>query len=174
MSVASPALLKMTSASGMSRSSDPAPKRRLRSRTGRGNRALHDRQHFGGHALVAVDECLYLRVGQAGGAADERRIDADVTPRAVSIDVHFTGQRVARLTRYQRAQAVRQALGQHRQHLRRQVDARAPQPRLLVEGRARLHIGGNVGDGYPHPVTSRLFCRRHGVVKISGVLTVDK
>ena len=48
--------------------------------------------------------------------------------------------------RIQRAEAVRQRLGQHRAHAVGEVDRRAAQPRLAIERRVGLHVVAHVGD----------------------------
>ena len=120
-----------------------------------------------------VDPGLHLGVGEAGGAADQGGVDLDAAAPAVPVDHHLAGHGQPRFPGKERAQPVRQPLRQHRQDAPRKVDAGAAQQRLAVEGAARLHIPGDVGNRHPYPVAIPLLLGRHRIVEVPGILPVD-
>ena len=129
-------------------------------------RALHNRigvvqrlengSEEGTGAVVrpSVDRRLRLRVVQFGGRAHQDAMKAVRALAAVRADHHPDRQRATGLARHQRAQIVRDALGQHRHHAIRKVHRIAAGQRVAVERRARAHIKRDVGDRNIDDVTA--------------------
>ena len=95
---------------------------------------------------MTVDGRLRLGIGELGVGAHQDAVEAVAALHPVGADGHAHGQRRPVLALAQRAEVVRDALGQHRHHPVGEVDRIAPQHRLAVEGRARPDIGRHVGD----------------------------
>ena len=85
-----------------------------------------------------------------------------------------TREREPVLAGVERADAVGELLGQHRQHAVDEVDARRAQPRLVVDRRVPRHVVAHVGDVHAEkhaPVLGALDADR--VVEVARVDRVD-
>ena len=76
--------------------------------------------------------------------------------------------------RVQRAEPVRQCLGQHRHHAIRKVHRRAAPARLAIERRVCGHVVADVGDRDDQPPAVALALAEHGVVEVARVGAVDR
>jgi hypothetical protein len=125
---------------------------------------------------VPVDEGLRLQVGQTLVGADDRRghpLVEDASAGAEG-DEDRLGETLDTLL--QRADAVGERLGEHRDDETRQVDAVAAQPRLFVEGGPGSDEVGDVGDvDAQRPLVGLLVVReRDCVVEVAGIGWVDR
>ena len=98
---------------------------------------------------------------------------------ARGVDPEPDGEAGAVYPRLQRAQLVRQCLGQHRDDTIGKIDRIAAPLGLAVESAARPHIPGDVGDGddeMPAAAVLRIEIRLgpHRVVEVAGVTAVDR
>jgi hypothetical protein len=112
---------------------------------------------------------------------DDSRIELVGALLAVLADQHVAHHREAVLLRIERAQAVGQLLGQHRDHAAREVDRRRAFVGVVVERLARLHVVAHVGDGHDEaPAAHGVLAAARlvglavdGVVEVARVLAVD-
>ena len=86
-------------------------------------------------------------VGELRRRAHHDAMEAVAELAAVGGEDHADGERRAVLAFAQRAEVVRDALGQHRHDAVGEIDRVAALQRLAVERRARPHIPGDIGDG---------------------------
>ena len=141
----------------------------------RGDRSL-DRPR---QAIAAPFYCLlYAAVGEPRGRAHERAFEAPVAHRALCIDLEMRGEAGAVFAGLQRAETGGERLRQHRHHAVREIGGVAALPSGLIEGAARPHEMGHVGDGDDRTPAARIIRRGIGlgpdrVVEIAGVRAVD-
>ena len=138
----------------------------------RGQDGLHQRA---GHIIrPTVYGRLGLLIGELGGGSHQAAHELVACLLALAVEHHPHGHAGARLTLAQAAQSVGQAFGQHRFDPVGEVDAVGLLPRLPVQGRARPHIGGDVGNGDPdHPAAGVLgVLVRMGVDRVVVVAVV--
>ncbi|MCY1521501.1 hypothetical protein D9M68_563150 [compost metagenome] len=137
-------------------------------------------------AVLALGSLRAARVAEDGGDFGVREarvaehhggIELVGVDLAVCRNQHVAHHAQALDLGVERAQAVRQLLGQHRNHATREVDAGGAVVGIDVDGRAGLHIGAHVGDGHQQaPALAAAHLRGlavHGVVEVAGVLAVD-
>ncbi len=98
--------------------------------------------------------------------------------RPLCVDDHAHGERGAVVVGLQRAQVVRDALGQHRHDAIGEIDRIAALQRLAVERGAWPDIGRDIGDGDGEDEAARIVgvvvrLGMHGVVVVLGVGGVD-
>ena len=76
--------------------------------------------------------------------------------------------------RVERAEAIRELLGQHRHNRSRKVDGCASHLRIAIEGRPRPHVVTHIGNRDKQtPARIRLFAVNR-VVEVARVLAVDR
>ncbi len=126
----------------------------------------------------AIARRLDLLVGQARRRAHEAAHEAVSLLMAVGAEPHMDGEAGARHVRFQRAQLVRQRLGQHRHDAVGEIDRVAALLALVVERIGRPHVPRHVGDGdedVPAAFISRIGIRLgpHRVVEIARIAAVD-
>ena len=127
---------------------------------------------------AAFGELLHLAVRQPSVRADDRLLELEGLDLARPRDVDERRQRQPRLALDQRADAVRELLGQHRQHVPWQVHAGGALHGLLVEAGAFGDVVTDVGDVYAHAQQAVLgvavqALHGEGVVEVLGVFAVD-
>ena len=98
-----------------------------------------------------VEPFLHRVVGQARLGADDGRINLVAVDAALSIQVEVDRHGEAVLVGTQRAQVVREPLGQHRDHAIGQIGAGRPVARVEIDGAPPRHVGGHVRDMDPEP-----------------------
>ena len=165
---------RCTLTSGMSRSSDPFLNRFSRSSDASFHArcsAPRQRRRF----RRTLQQRKRLAVRQPRRAANHRarkphRLDA---PAAREIDEHRVRQPVH--LRLERADAVAQPLGQHRDHAVGEIHAVAARERFPVQRAARRDVMAHVRDvdAQPPPAAGQLL-HADGVVEIARVVGVDR
>jgi hypothetical protein len=87
---------------------------------------------------------------------------------------HVAHERKTLDVRHERAQMIRQMLGQHRQHAVRKVHGGRARAGFRIEARAHAHVVAHVGDGnhQPPPPAAQPF-GIHRIVEVPGVLPID-
>ena len=134
-----------------------------------------ERQHLLGIVAAAgLDDLLRLGIGEAAVGVDGRAAEPLVQQVEVLVEREDGREAEARLVGTQRAELVREPLGQHGYRAVDQIDRRAALDRLVVDHGVGAHVVGHVGDVHadlPHPV-ARL-AHRQGVVEVLGVGRVD-
>ncbi|GFK92789.1 hypothetical protein NNJEOMEG_00616 [Fundidesulfovibrio magnetotacticus] len=137
--------------------------------------AQHGHQRDQGLALGAVllQGGVHLFVGEPGLASDHRRREVAAPGQAggVEADGHGHGQAVH--ARVQAAQPVGEGLGEHGLHREREIAGVAALHGLAVQGRARGHVVGHVGDGHAQQEALAVLLHEDGVVEIPGGFAVD-
>ena len=119
----------------------------LDGRVGRIERLDHRCEQGAGRLVgAAVGGVLRLRVVQLRGRAHQHAMERVAALAPVRADHHAHGERRAVLVRAQRAQIVRDALGQHRHDAVGEIDRIAAHQRLAVERGAGRHVVRDVGD----------------------------
>ncbi len=132
------------------------------------------RGKFGAHGRVLVVQGRRnLRVGQARVRPDHRGVEAVVPDLAGGRDVHVGDHGQALDLRVERAQAVGELLGQHRDDAAREVHRVAAIEGILVERAGGIDVVRDVGDGDDEAVTLALALAIHRVVEVLGGLAVD-
>ena len=132
------------------------------------------RGELGAHRRVLlVQRGGDLGVGQARVRPDHRGVEAVVLDLAGGRDVHVGDHGKALDLRIERAQAVGELLGQHRDHAAREVHRVATVEGVLVERAGGVHIVRDVGDGDDQAVALALALAIHGIVEVLGGLAVD-
>ena len=136
---------------------------------------LDEAQPFERRVVTAVQQRLHLSVGVAAHAADDRLGHPDVVALALFIEAHQDreGQPIA--LGDQRTKAVRERLGQHRNDLVGQIDARPARQRLVVESRSGTDVVSDVGDVHAK-VEQAVVGTANGdrVVVVLGVISIDR
>ena len=127
---------------------------------GQGRIGVH---HQGGHLVV----------GQAGLGAHHRREELGAADLAVQADQHLATEAEAVDLRVEGAEAVGEDLWQHGDDPVGEVDRVAAAMSLLVQGRARGHVGGDIGDAHQQAPALGLALAVDGVVEVTGVGAVD-
>ena len=89
--------------------------------------------------------------------------------------LHVTDHHATVHAGIQRTQAVGEFLRQHRNDAAREIHARRTFLRFIVKRRPFRHIVTHVGNRDQKPPSARSLCLRpHGVIKVPGILTVDR
>ncbi len=122
---------------------------------------------------------LDLFIGQPRGRAHERAHKAVAALAAGGVDHEIDGEAGAIDSRLQRAQLVRQGLGQHRHDAIGEIDRIAAPLGFAVERAAGPHIPGDVGDRdeeMPAAGIGRvgIGLGPYRIVEIAGVAAVDR
>ena len=99
--------------------------------------------------------------------------EADVLDFARRRKVDESGEREAVDERLEAADAVAQALREHRDDAVGEVDAVAARERLAVEGAAGADIMGDIGDVDAEPPAAGQALDVDGIVEIPGVVGID-
>ena len=131
------------------------------------------RRDDGPYRCRAADEVQDLLVGEAGLGADDglRELPRDAGP--LRVEGQERRERVAVLARDERADAVRELLGQHGDDLVDEVDARGAPVGLAVELAAGLHEMRDVGDVHAQDAVAVLVrLKRERVVVVARGLGV--
>ena len=141
----------------------------------RGDRSLHRLLPATGAPFYCL---LYAVVGEPRGRAHERAFEAPIAHRALRVDLQMCGEAGAVFAGPQRAKTGGERLRQHRHHAVGEIGGVAALPRRLIEGAARPHEMGHVGDGDDRTPAARIIRRGIGlgpdrVVEIAGVRAVD-
>ena len=121
-----------------------------------------------------LQERVGLLVGQALDAADDRV--GELRPHQAGVRRELADHRLhqAVLGLDERAQSARQRVREHRDDRADEVGGIAAFAGLDVEGRTRLHVGGDVGDVDAHAdVAVRHALHGQGVVEVLRVVRVD-
>ena len=92
---------------------------------------------------------------------------------ALEVHLHFAGEAHALDPGHQRADAVGQALGQHRHHEAREVHRGGALDGFVVQRRAGAHVVRHVGDGDDQAEAIGVGFAPDGVVEVLGVLAVN-
>jgi hypothetical protein len=127
-----------------------------------------------GRGRLRFEETRHLRVGHPVSAADHAPHELGLLDPPVAVDFEQGRENEAFHPGVQRAEAVRQAFGQHGQHAPRKVDARAPRPRLVVERGAFFDVVRDVRDVDAEPEAAGGLRGLDGVVEVLRGLTVDR
>ena len=114
------------------------------------------------------------RVGEARGRAHHGREETALRHDARAGHLHLADHAEAIDLGHQRAQVVREFLGQHRQHAAREVDRGRALARLGIEGRARPHVVADVRDGDEEPEARAARLGKDRIVEVARVLAVDR
>ena len=123
----------------------------------------------------APQELIDLLVGEPLAAANGGGIEFGRNAQPFVGELHHGRFRVANLARLKTRQAVRDHLGQHRQHAVGQIDARGALERLAVQRGFRPNEMRHVGNVNPQPPMAVLQpLQRNGVVEIAGVDRIDR
>ena len=110
-------------------------------------------------------------------AVHHRRVKLVSVNLAIGRDQHVADHAQPLHMRIQRAQAVGELLGQHRDHAARKVNAGGAIVGVDVNGAAGLHIVAHIGNGHQQtpalaaPNACRFAINR--IVKVAGVFAVD-
>ena len=132
---------------------------------------LHMRQH---RVFAAVLQPVpHLVVGQPRLGQHHRRVEGVAANLATAVDVHVAHHAQAFDFRVQRANAVGQRLGQHRDHPAREIHRIAALDRGEVQRVAGLHIMADVGNRHHQTETLALRFAIHRVVKVARGFAVD-
>ncbi|MNC22364.1 hypothetical protein D3C75_703630 [compost metagenome] len=127
---------------------------------------------FGGIGLL--QQLADLGVGQARMGVDHRLVELVAGQLAALRHGHLADHGQAIDQRIQRAQAVGQLLGQHRDHPLGEIHRVAALDRLLVQRRTDLHVVRYVGDGDEQPPAGALDrLGIHRVIEVAGILAID-
>ena len=125
-------------------------------------------------ALAVFDHFLGLLVGETAVRADHGAHDAAVEHLCVVVKLKNSGESQLLLVGTQRADAVAEALGEHRHHAVHKVYRCCARHGLAIDYGVGLHIVSYVGDMHPHlPVAVGEASYRERVVEILGILGVD-
>ena len=114
-----------------------------------------------------------LGVGEPRVAAHHRVVEIGLQRPAFGVERQIADHAEAVDVGVERADAVRQALGEHRQHGAGKVDAGAAAQAFAIERTARPHVVGHVGDGDHQAVAGAHARDVDGVVEVARVLAVD-
>ena len=115
-----------------------------------------------------------LRVREPRARMHDRRVERVRLDRAARVDLHVARHAQPVDVRLQRAQLVRQRLGQHRNHAPRKVDRRAALARVGVERVAVAYVVADVGDRDDEPEAAAVGRAIDGVVEVLRRLAVDR
>ena len=121
-------------------------------------------------AAARLDHLLRLGVGEAAVGVDHRAAEPFVENLEVLVEREDRRETETRLVGAQRAELVREPLGQHRHGAVHQIDRRAALYGLVVDRRVRADVVRDVGDVHadlPHAVAHP--AHRQRVVEVLGV-----
>ena len=93
----------------------------------------------------------HLRVGEPRARVHHGRVELVLRDPALGGHVHVADHAEPVDIRLERAELVRQRLGQHRDHAAREIDRRAALARVAVQRIAVLHVMRDVGDRDDQP-----------------------
>ncbi len=119
------------------------------------------------------ERCRNRSIGEPGARAHHRRIEAIAADLAPGADRHVADHAQAVDFSVERAQAVRELLGKHRNDAAGKVDRVAALARLQIESVATLHVVAHIRDGNDQAEPSARLFAVHGVVEIPGRFAVD-
>ena len=133
-------------------------------------------QHlFGIIPAARLDDLLRLGVGEAAVGVDDRAAEPLFEDFEILVEGEDRREAEARLVGAQRAEFVREPLGEHRHGAVHQIDRRAAFHGFVVDHRMGPHVVGHVGDVHadlPHAVLD--FTHRQRVVEVLGVGRVHR
>ncbi len=121
-----------------------------------------------------LQELAHLAVAQARGRAHHALEEARARDAPVVAHAQLAAQAQPVLLRHQRAQAVRERLGQHWQHAIGEIHRCAPFACLGVEGRAGPNVVADVGDCDDESPCTAGTLAVHGIVVVARILAVDR
>ena len=124
--------------------------------------------------IVIAQHLADLVVGQARMRVHDRIEEARPEQLAVAIEIQLGGHAQAVDVRIQRAQAVRQDLGQHRDHAIGEIDRIAAPVGLVVERAARDHVRRHIGDRDQQPPALGRAFTEHRVIEVARVGAIDR
>ena len=134
----------------------------------------------GSHVLAGQD-APDLVVGQPRRRIHHGRIELIGNHFAVGVDHHVGHQHQPVHLRVDRAQPVGELLGQHGNDPTREIHRGGALLGLGIQRAARAHIMTDIGNGHQQPPAAGLarLCISHGlavdgIIKVAGVLTVDR
>ena len=126
-------------------------------------------------AAAGLDDLLRLGIGEAAVGVDGRAAEPLVQQVEVLVEREDGREAEARLVGTQRAELVREPLGQHGYRAVDQIDRRAALDRLVVDHGVGAHVVGHVGDVHadlPHALLH--LADRERVVEVLGVGGIDR
>ena len=124
--------------------------------------------------LVAGQDRLGARVGEALAASDDTAVEERLAGREAGVEEHFHSHAAAVLVGAQAAEVGREQLRKHRLDPARHVRGEGAVGRVLVEGRAGRDIGAHVGDVDPGANALPLAAEAQGVVEVFRLVGVDR
>ena len=127
-----------------------------------------------GRALVAGQDRLGARVGEALAASDHAAVEERLAGREAGVEEHLDGHAAAVLVGAQAAEVGREQLRKHRLDPARHVRGEGAVGRVLVEGRAGRDVGAHVGDVDPGANALPLAAEAQGVVEVLRLVGVDR
>ena len=128
-----------------------------------------------GGGRVVLKHGVHRGVRHALGRADHAAREFRRDDFAVRVEFHDRAHHQAVFLRIERADAVREFLGQHGHGAIRKINGSAAQPRLAVQRRSAPHVMRNVGDVHLQlPVAVFEALHVHGVVEIARRFAVDR
>ena len=144
-------------------------------RAQRAGQAVERLQLRGIVAAARLDALLRLGVGEAAVGVDHRAAEPLVEDLQVLVEGEHCREAEALLVGPQRAELVREPLGQHGDRAVHQVDRRAACAGLLVDDRVRTHVVRHVGDVHAHlPHSVAEAADRERVVEILRIGRIDR
>ena len=124
--------------------------------------------------VLVLEEGAHLGVGEPSRRANHRLEETIARHPPGPADVHLADHGQPIHLGHEGAQAIGEGLGEHGNDPAREVDARAPGLRALVQGAARLDVMANVGDGHQQaPSRAASGLGEDRVVEVLGVLPID-
>ena len=114
------------------------------------------------------------RIAEPGADADHAGEQFILDDSAAAVDIHFGRERQPVLALIEAADAVGQAVRQHRDDPVHQIDTGAALARFLIERTVFPHIVADIGNMYakPEQAGADLF-DMYGIIKVFGVFPVD-
>ena len=126
-----------------------------------------------GQPSSRLEHLLDRLVVEAVVAADDARVELVGAHVGGLVQVELDGHREPVHARVERADAVGEPLGQHRQHAVDQVDGGRALNGLPVDDAPPRNVVAHVGDVHPQPPAALVPLERDGVVEVARVDRVD-
>ena len=155
----------------------PAPRPRARQRLVQAVQVAQLRHELADFLLrlrvVFADRVPHLGVGETRVRVHHRLVELRLVHGAVAAHAHVAHEAQPVDPGLERADAVGERLGQHRDHVAGEIHAGGAQLRLVVQRLLRAHVMRDVGNGHHQPEPVAVGLAVHGVVEVLGVLAVD-
>ncbi len=178
MEVICPDSLNSITGSGRSKSIEP---RRARLRVQDHGEIAHGDEFFGEvrvlrvRAGIVLQHGVYRRVSHSLGGANDAAREIRRDDFAIGVEFHDRAHHQAVFARIERADSVREFLGQHGLGAIRKINGSPAQTRFAVERRAAPDVVRNVGDvNLQLPVSVFLALHIHRVVEIPRRFSVNR